>query len=104
MGFFEEVYSVVKKIPSGRVATYGDVAALCGKKRAARQVGWALHQNPSFMEIPCHRVVSRVGRLAPAFAFGGQNVQKGLLEKEGVRVGEDFTVDLSLYRWKGVSD
>lgn len=99
MNFFEKVYSVVQRIPSGKVATYGDIAFLCGKPRAARQVGWALHQNPRFMEIPCHRVVNRLGRLAPSFAFGGPEIQKGLLEKEGIVVKDNFTLDLEKYRW-----
>jgi len=98
MNFFEKVYQAVKKIPYGKVATYGDIARLCGRQRAARQVGWALHQNPHFIEIPCHRIVNRFGALAPAFAFGGAHIQKSLLEQEGIEVREDLTVDLARYR------
>ena len=97
---FDEVYEAVKKIPCGKVATYGQIAALIGRPRAARQVGWALHINPEPYVIPCHRVVNRMGALAPAFAFGGREIQKSLLEAEGVEVGEDFTVDLNKYLWK----
>ena len=60
-------------------------------------MGYALHFNPSPGIIPCHRVVNRCGRLAPAFAFGGIDVQKSLLGAEGVEVGGDYTVDLDKY-------
>ncbi|MCM1043371.1 MAG: MGMT family protein, partial [Corallococcus sp.] len=82
-GFFEKVYQVTKQIPSGKVATYGQIARLCGNARMSRQVGWALHVNPEFGVIPCHRVVNREGKLAPAFAFGGADVQRDMLESEG---------------------
>ena len=85
---FKEVYDAVKRIPRGKVATYGLIAALIGKPRAARQVGWALHVNPEPGVIPCHRVVDRNGRLSPAFAFGGKNMQAKLLEAEGVEVAD----------------
>ena len=78
------VYEVVKRIPRGCVATYGQVAALAGRPRAARFVGFALHANPEPGVIPCHRVVFRDGSLAPGFAFGGAERQRELLEAEGV--------------------
>ena len=81
---FNEFYAVVKSIPRGKVMTYGQVAALAGLPRCARQVGYALHKNPAPNEIPCHRVVFKNGSLSPAFAFGGINRQKELLEAEGV--------------------
>ena len=99
--FYNKVYSVVKAIPEGKVATYGQIAAICGAPRAARVVGSALHHNPEPVIIPCHRVVNRSGRLAPEFAFGGKDEQRRLLEKEGVKVGEDDTVDLAQYLWDG---
>ncbi len=101
MNFFEKVYEIVKQIPEGKVATYGQIAYALGSPRAGRQVGFALHVNPQPYIIPCHRVVNRLGRLAPAFAFGGEEVQAMLLEKEGIKVGEDFTVDLEKYLFKG---
>lgn len=100
--FFDSVYEAVRRIPRGKVATYGQIARLCGKPRASRAVGYALHVNPYFGDVPCHRVVNREGRLAPAFAFGGAEVQKELLEKEGVRVvqeGSLFYADLKKYLW-----
>ena len=99
--FYNKVYSAVKAIPKGKVATYGQIAALCGAPRAARVVGTALHHNPEPVITPCHRVVNRFGGLAPAFAFGGMDAQRSLLEEEGVRVGDDNAVDLSIYLWDG---
>ena len=92
------IYEQVKRIPVGRVATYGQIAALAGNPRWARVVGFALHVNPSPGVIPCHRVVNRNGRVSPAFAFGGANIQIALLKAEGVCVVED-TVDLSVFGW-----
>ena len=100
MGFFESVYAVVKRIPKGKVLTYGDVARAVGAPRCARQVGWALHSNPEFGVIPCHRVVFGDGRLTEGFAFGGKEVQKALLEAEGVQFDNDI-IDLKKYRWEG---
>ena len=85
MSFFPAVYNAVKRIPKGRVASYGEIARAAGNKNAARQVGWALHVNPDPENIPCYRVVFKDGRLSPAFAFGGENAQRELLEKEGVK-------------------
>ena len=99
MTFFEKVYDYLKTIPEGKVVTYGQVAYAIGSPRSARQVGYALHVNPEPGVIPCHRVVNREGKLAPAFAFGGMEIQAALLEKEGVEVSDDYTVDLQKYRW-----
>ncbi|MBQ7165210.1 MAG: MGMT family protein [Clostridia bacterium] len=94
---FQAIYEAVKSIPRGKVATYGQIAAMVGHPRAARLVGNALHANPEPGVIPCHRVVNRNGCLAPAFAFGGREIQKQLLESEGVEVSDDFTVDMEKY-------
>jgi methylated-DNA-protein-cysteine methyltransferase-like protein len=99
MTFFERVYGVVKLIPKGKVATYGQIAVLAGNPRAPRIVGYALHSNPEPGIIPCHRVVNREGRLAPCFAFGGEEVQKAMLENEGVEVRDRY-VDLDKFGWK----
>ena len=81
---FNEFYKVVSQIPRGNVATYGMVARLAGFPRCARQVGFALHRNPDPKTVCCHRVVFADGKLSPAFAFGGENAQRHLLENEGV--------------------
>lgn len=99
MSVFEKIYEVVKQIPEGCVATYGQIAFMAGNPRWARVVGYALHQNPKPIEIPCHRVVNREGRTAPAFAFGGEDRQRELLEAEGIRFEEDGHIDLSVYGW-----
>lgn len=92
MNTFEKIYEVVKRIPYGRVATYGQVARLAGNPHWSQVVGYALHVNPNPSEIPCYRVVNRFGELAPAFAFGGENAQRALLESEGVRFDNDGRV------------
>ncbi len=84
MTYFEKVYEVVKKIPYGKVMSYGGIATVLGNRRMSRQVGWALHLNPSPETIPCYRVVNRYGEVSKAFAFGGENVQRALLESEGI--------------------
>ncbi len=91
--FFEQVYEVVKKLPEGKVTTYGDVARAVGRPKASRQVGWALHCNPYFGTVPCHRVVFKDGSLAKGFAFGGSGVQRAMLEAEGVAF-KDGKVDM----------
>ena len=96
---FERIYEVVKRIPKGKVATYGQVAAMAGNPRWARVVGYALHVNPDPEHIPCFRVVNRFGEVSKAFAFGGENMQISLLQAEGVEV-TDGKVDLSKYGWK----
>ena len=101
MTFFEEVYEAVKRIPKGKVVTYGQIACAVGNPRASRQVGWALHANPLPGVIPCHRVVNRFGKLPSAFAFGGAEAQAELLRQEGVEVSVDFTVDLTVYQHRG---
>lgn len=100
MSFYDEVYSVVVRIPRGKVATYGQIARILGSPRASRAVGYALHFNPRPGVIPCHRVVNRDGRLAPAFAFGGPEVQAALLRSENVEISDDYFVDLAKYKWQ----
>lgn len=100
MSVFKKIYEVVRCIPEGRVATYGQVATLAGNPRWARVVGYALHNNPAPGIIPCHRVVNRDGKVAEAFAFGGGKTQRELLEKEGIVFSADGTVDLKKYIWK----
>ena len=97
MNTFEKIYEVVKSIPEGKVATYGLVAVLAGNPRWSRVVGYALHVNPEPGVIPCHRVVNREGRLAPSFAFGGEDVQRQLLLAEGITFEPDGRVDLKKY-------
>ena len=99
MNAFERIYAVVQTIPKGKVASYGQVAMLAGNPRWARVVGYALHVNPKPGEIPCHRVVTRDGATSAAFAFGGQDMQRTLLEEEGVTFLPDGRVDMEKHRW-----
>lgn len=98
MNTFEKIYEVVKRIPEGKVASYSQVAAMAGNPRWSQVVGYALHSNPSPGEIPCHRVVRKDGRVARSFAFGGENVQRMLLEGEGVSFIDEFTVDMKKHQ------
>ena len=95
----KRIYEAVKKIPRGKVATYGQVAELAGDKKMARAVGNALHRNPDPEHIPGYRVVNAKGELAGAFAFGGANVQEQLLAADGIMV-VDGRVDLETYGMK----
>ena len=92
----KRIYEAVKKIPRGKVATYGQVAAMAGNPRMSRAVGNALHKNPDPNGIPCYRVVNAKGELAGAFAFGGADVQANLLRADGIEV-IDNKVDLIKY-------
>ena len=96
---FELIYDVVRQIPRGPVATYGQIAALAGNRRWSRVVGYALHVNPDPENIPCYRVVNRNGEVSSAFAFGGGNRQIELLEADGIPC-PDGRVDLFRYQWK----
>lgn len=98
-GFFDKVYNVVKDIPRGKVATYGQIAKILGAPRYSRFVGFALHSNPNPKEIPCHRVVNRFGQLSKSFAFGGESSQRKLLEQEGIVFNADGTIDMKKYQW-----
>lgn len=92
----KRIYEAVKKIPKGKVATYGQIAELAGDKKMARAVGNALHKNPDPDSIPCYRVVNAKGELSGEFAFGGAGAQAKLLEKDGIKV-IDGKVDLKKY-------
>ena len=104
MTFYDKVYDQVMKIPKGKVATYGQIARLCGNPKASRAVGYALHVNPGNGVIPCHRVVNRLGALAPSFIFGGPGAQRKLLEDEGVVVLENDIIDLAKFGWNATED
>ena len=99
---FDKIYEIVRQIPAGSVATYGQIASLAGNKRWARVVGYALHANPDPEHIPCYRVVNRNGEVSSAFAFGGRNRQIELLEADGIPC-PDGVVDLSKYQWNHFS-
>lgn len=99
MNSFEKIYEVVKQIPYGNVATYGQVAAIAGNRRWARVVGYALHANPDPDHIPCYRVVTKDGQVSEAFAFGGANKQVEMLKEEGIKF-QDGKVIMEKYQWE----
>ena len=98
---FARIYEIVKRIPKGKVATYGQIALYSGNPRWSQVVGFALHSNPDPDNIPCHRVVNRFGNVADAFKFGGGNRQRELLESEGVEFLPDGRVNLEKSLWSG---
>ncbi len=83
-GFFKQVYEIVATVPPGSVISYGTIAKLLGRPRAARLVGYAMHSVPIELKLPCHRVVNRNGSMAPGDIFGGEEKQRQLLEEEGI--------------------
>ena len=99
--FFEEVYDMVRQIPEGRVASYGQIARLVGAPRKARFVGFAMHASPGMAGgVPCHRVVFKDGSLAPGFAFGGPGMQKEMLLDEGISFRDETHVDMEACSWE----
>lgn len=98
--FFEQVYQMVRQIPEGKVATYGQIAKLLST-RDARRVGWALHANTD-KDNPCHRVVNKDGQVALNYAFEGWQEQKRKLMEEGVKFVDEMRVDLGLHLWPRV--
>ena len=95
----QKVYDYLTLIPKGKVVTYKQVAEYIGNKGLARVVGNILHKNPDGDKYPCYKVVNSKGELADAFAFGGKDIQKERLEKDGIEVIEN-KVDLKVYQWK----
>lgn len=95
--FSRNIYRIVKKIPEGRVMTYGQIAALVGRPLAAKMVGFAMSRAPS--GLPCHRVVNRLGEMAPGGIFGTAEIQRQLLEGEGVIFLENGRIDLTRSLW-----
>jgi methylated-DNA-protein-cysteine methyltransferase related protein len=98
-GFRDLVLSLVRAIPPGRVATYGQIARLAGHPRAARQVGGVLYGLRAGEDVPWQRVVNAAGGLS-TYRVGSGELQRALLEREGVAFGPDGRLDLSRYRWQ----
>lgn len=99
MSFNNSVYEMVRQIPEGKVASYGQIACMAGSRRASRAVGYALHNSSRYGNLPCHRVVFKDGRLTTGFAFGGKDVQRQMLEAEGVVFTADGRVDMAKCCW-----
>ena len=96
---FDQIYAIVRRIPSGRVASYGQIARMLGNPRLSRIVGCALNTAPE--DLPCHRVVNRFGGLSEAFSPDGRESQRLLLEMEGVAFDAEGRVDMARFQWRG---
>ena len=97
--FFDQVYDVVKRIPHGKVTTYGAIAKYLGSTKSARTVGWAMNNSHQFNNIPAHRVVNRIGLLTGKHHFSGSNLMKQLLENEGLTIENNKIIDFKKYFW-----
>ncbi len=93
--FNSKIIELVKLIPKGKVATYGQLAELTGIRSSARMVGWVLNKQFGNLEIPCHRVVNRYGNLSGKLHFPTPTYMEEMLKAEGVEFKEDGTVNLS---------
>ena len=103
--FFEKVFEIVKKIPYGRVTSYGAIAEYLGIRSSARMVGWAMNiSHSSKKNVPAHRVVNRNGMLTGKHHFGGPDVMQQLLESEGITIIDDKIVDFSKYFWNPLKE
>jgi len=98
LNFFDKVYQVAKKIPFGRVTSYGAIAKYLGAAKSARMVGYAMNGSHG-KDVPAHRVVNRKGLLTGKHHFDGTNLMQQLLESEGIRVIENQIQDLDTVYW-----
>ena len=95
----QQIYKLVRRIPAGRVATYGQIASLAGLAGHARQVGYALHALPAGTTVPWHRVVNAQGGISRRAVPGSELIQQQLLEREGIELDARGRVPLSRVRW-----
>ena len=99
-GFFQQVHALAARIPAGKIMTYGQIAQVLGGVYSPKLVGFAMNAAPEGAKLPCHRVVNRLGEMAPGFAFGGQERQRALLEAEGAPFLPDGRVDVDAARFE----
>jgi methylated-DNA-protein-cysteine methyltransferase related protein len=99
-GFFAAVWQIVSRVPQGKVVTYGQIAAMLGNPRAARTVGWALHSLPDESDAPWWRVINSQGRISTDCGEHSPNLQRYLLEKEGIVFNDRDRVDLDVFQWR----
>ena len=97
---YQKIYAVVRRIPRGRVATYGQIADLAGLEGHARQVGYALHALPSGTGVPWHRVINARGEISARSGSDWGELQRLLLEAEGIVFDRDDRVSLKRFRWR----
>ncbi len=99
-GFFKRVYRLVRQVPPGKVTSYGAIARILGRPRAARTVGWAMHSLPEGSDVPWHRVINSQGRISISRQEHAADLQRALLEAEGVEFDADGTVDWERFGWR----
>ncbi len=97
--FFQKVYEVAKRIPYGRVTSYGAIAKYLGAARSARMVGWAMNGSHNMPDVPAHRVVNKIGLLTGKHHFDGTTLMQQLLESEGIEVIDNQIVNFEKYFW-----
>jgi methylated-DNA-protein-cysteine methyltransferase related protein len=101
MSAYDAIYQVVRQIPRGKVATYGQVAVLANMSGQARLVGYALYRVTDNLDVPWHRVINAKGEISQSpFRHGDDDLQRVLLEREGVQFSSEGKISLSLYRWQ----
>ena len=99
LGFFEKVYEVARKIPFGRVTSYGAIANYLGTPKSARLVGWAMNASKNDDSVPAHRVVNKQGLLTGKIHFQGKNLMLQLLESEDVKVDNNKIINFTEVFW-----
>jgi methylated-DNA-protein-cysteine methyltransferase-like protein len=99
LNFFERVYEVVRKIPCGRVSSYGLIARYLGSPQSARMVGWAMNASHNIDDVPAHRVVNRLGLLTGKHHFEGTNLMQQLLENEGIEIEDNQIINFDQFLW-----
>ena len=97
--FFKDVYKVVRKVPFGRVTSYGSIANYLGDPRGARVVGWAMNNSHNLKNFPAHRVVNRNGLLTGKNHFKGTNLMEQLLISEGISIKNDQIINFDDFFW-----
>ena len=97
--FFKDVYKVVRKVPFGRVTSYGSIANYLGDPRGARVVGWAMNNSHNLKNFPAHRVVNRNGLLTGKNHFKGTNLMEQLLINEGIKIKNDKIINFDKFFW-----
>lgn len=102
--FFEKVYQVARKIPFGRVTSYGAIGAYLGAAKSARIVGWAMNKAHNLGDVPAHRVVNKKGLLTGKHHFDGTNLMQQLLENEGIVVIDNQIQDLEKVYWNPIDE
>jgi methylated-DNA-protein-cysteine methyltransferase-like protein len=101
---YQRFYEIINRIPAGKVATYGQVALLAGFPGQARQVGYALNALPDDLEVPWQRVINAKGEISPRANPISEQIQRQMLEAEGIYFNPKGQIDLKKYQWNRIND